>query len=538
MSDTPAESFESSPRRSRKSRLRAVPDVGTLPPHDIEAEEYLLSCCLMDGAEVVPLCLAAKFTAATFYDTKHGLVFAQIAALYAAQQPVAIDVVATALKQSGELDLIGGYAFLTQVSSRIPTVAQARFFLERVRATWIRRQIIDRAQRLREAAMLESTVAEPLAEWLSPHVVWFENALARLSHGGRGDVYTLERRIAEVRADVKLRAEGKEDRAGWVWTGFSAFDDLTRDNCLRPFNSLEEDGIVLVGGGSSHGKSVLMRQFAGQALLTGQRVLVYTLETSVKGFIRSLAASWAGVNLLMLDRTPPDLLQKFDDHCAELAEMADKRLFVFQNEPGSEILTIEALARHARSFSMRHGAPQLMLMDYLQRLDTKKRYNSGEQRVAHVSHGFQDLQRELMCCAIGGAQFNETSLAEMRTVKRDENGKVIHSIPTRGALRESQSLYHDADVALFLYRPPEDCRGSEQTGDSVLTPETWIVQAKRRNGRLGICRCWFEKRFGRFRELKSEDIAGELSAGVAATGTIPAGARISKRDYHREGGRA
>jgi hypothetical protein len=38
--------------------------------------------------------------------------------------------------------------------------------------------------------------------------------------------YTMERRIDELRADVKLRAAGKEDRSGWIWTGFSAFDDL------------------------------------------------------------------------------------------------------------------------------------------------------------------------------------------------------------------------------------------------------------------------------------------------------------------------
>lgn len=507
-------------------------------PHDLEAEENLLSCCLLDPAEMLPLCLVAKFKFETFYVAAHGMIFRQMIAMHEAQQPVGADTLATALKQVGELDAIGGYAMLAQVSSKQPTVAQAKFFLERVRATWIRRQIIDRAKRLVESAQTEVPVNEPLAEWLSPHVVWFGNALARLAHGGRGDVYTLEKRIAEVRADVKLRATGQEDRTGWVWTGFKAFDDLTRDSCLRPFNSLEEDGVVLVGGGSSHGKSVLMRQWAGEALTTGQRVLVYTLETSVKGFIRSLAASWAGVNLLMLDRTPRDLLEKFDAHCAELAEVANKRLFVFQNEPGSEIATIEDLGRHARGFAMRHGAPHFLLMDYLQRLDTKKRYNTGEQRVAHVSHGFQDLQRELECCAMGGAQFNETALADMRNVKRDEDGRIIHQLPTRGAFRESQSLYHDADVALLLYRPPEDCRGADQTASGVLTPETWIVQDKRRNGRLGVCRCWFEKRFGRFREVSGADAAAADASSTAATGTVAPGSRVSKRDWRKEGGRS
>lgn len=509
-------------------------------PHDLEAEEYLLSCCLLDPAEIVPLCQAARFVPGTFYDPKHALVFEQLLALYDTQQPVAIDTVATALKQAGNLDQVGGYPFLAQVSSRIPTTAQARFFLERVRRVWIRRQIIARAQQLAEAALAEVRVEEPLAEWLSPHVVWFENALARLSHGGRGDVFTVKKRIGEMVADMKLRAEGKEDRAGWVWTGFAAFDDLDRlgDRCLRPFNSLDEDGIVLVGGGSSHGKSVLMRQWAGQALITGQRVLVYSLETSVKGFCRSLAASWAGVNLLAFNRTPKDLRDKFYEYAAELEELADKRLFIFQNEAGSAIATIEQLGTHARRWAMQHGTPQLLVMDYLQRLDTKKRYNTGEQRVAHVSHGFQELQRELGCCAMGGAQFNESALAEMRAIKRDENDKLIHALPTRGALRESQALYHDCDVAIFLYRPPEDCRGANQTDSAVLTPEMWLVQDKRRNGTLGICRCWFEKKFGRFRELSAGDVAVAQNAATTATGTVAPGQRVAKRDYRREGGQS
>jgi hypothetical protein len=64
----------------------------------------------------------------------------------------------------------------------------------------------------------------------------------------------------------------------------------------------------------------------------------------------------------------------------------------------------------------------------------------------------------------------------------------------------------------------------------------WLVQDKRRNGTLGICRCWFEKKFGRFRELGAEDIAVAHQAATHATGTLAPGQRVSKRDYQRENG--
>src|SRR5580692_7236748 len=44
-------------------------------PHSIEAEEYLLSCCLIDGAEVVGRCLTSRITPASFFLPAHGLVF-------------------------------------------------------------------------------------------------------------------------------------------------------------------------------------------------------------------------------------------------------------------------------------------------------------------------------------------------------------------------------------------------------------------------------------------------------------------------------
>ena len=516
------------PRRRKRSLV--TEGLGLLP-HSVDAEEQLLACVLLDGPDLMPRCLAARLKADSFYIAAHGIVYERLLALHERGLPTEIGVLAEEMKTAGELEAVGGYAFLGQISKRVPTTAQAGFFLEKVRELWILRQIIRRAATLKEEA--QHYAGESLAELMSPHVQWFNDAQLRVAAGGRGEIASLAARIGEVREDVKLRAAGKEDRTGWIWTGFSAFDDLSKDDCLRPFNSLEEDGIVLVGGGSSHGKSVLMRQFAGEALRTGQRVAVYSLETSVKGFCRSLAASWAGVNLLMLARTPPDLLKKFDEHLEELTELADRRLFVFQNEAGSAIAKIEDLARHARQHAMRHGTPHLMIVDYLQRLDTDKRYNSGEQRVATVAHFTQELQRDLGCCLIGGAQFNETALADMRNVKRDADGKIIHSLPTRGALRESQALYHDADVALFLYRPPEDCRGADQTAAHVPTPEMWIVQDKRRNGRLGIQRLWFEKRFGRFRELGASEAGSGISAGA---GTVPAGARVSKTDF-RNGGR-
>lgn len=118
------------------------PTLGRTLPHSLEAEEFLLSSCLLDGTEMVERCLEAKVTVDSFYDSKHGVVFAQLVDLYERRVPIDVAVVAEELKTARKLDQIGGYAFLAQVSSRVPTTVQAGYFIEKVREQALLRAFI------------------------------------------------------------------------------------------------------------------------------------------------------------------------------------------------------------------------------------------------------------------------------------------------------------------------------------------------------------------------------------------------------------
>src|ERR1700679_898318 len=82
-------------------------------PHSIEAEEYLLSCCLIDGAEVVARCMEARISPESFYVPAHGLIFEKLLDLYNRQVPIDVAVLGEELKTAKQLETIGGYAFLT-----------------------------------------------------------------------------------------------------------------------------------------------------------------------------------------------------------------------------------------------------------------------------------------------------------------------------------------------------------------------------------------------------------------------------------------
>ena len=106
--------------------------VGRVLPHSLEAEEHLLSSIFIDGPDVLTRAEAAGITADSLYDPKHGIVYAGMRRLMAAGVEISPGTLAEELKTARELDQVGGYAFLTQVSGRVPTTAQAGYFIEKV----------------------------------------------------------------------------------------------------------------------------------------------------------------------------------------------------------------------------------------------------------------------------------------------------------------------------------------------------------------------------------------------------------------------
>jgi replicative DNA helicase len=510
MSTAPATSADT-PRRT----LQTVPEVGRALPHSLEAEEALLALLLTYPDEVFPLCRTAKFSAKSFYEAKHGTIYAAVAALGEAQKPIDLATVAERLRETGELEPIGGYATLAQVTAYQGTSARARHWIDQVRKLWILRQTIRRVAEITEKCY--AYAGEPFAEFFAPHSAWFQTALARARLGDRGSIDTLAESVDRISSDIAARAAGTEDRSGWIYTGFPEFDDVDSPSCMFPFGSAREDGNVIIGGGSSMGKSVLMRNLADVAIQRGQRVLVYTLETSRDGFVEALAAGRARVNLRTLARAPRDHVERLQASLAEVKTSADKRLFVFEGADDPSLRHIEGICAHARAWCAQHGTPHLIVLDYLQLVGTiNAKCRSREQEVAHVSHSWQALQRELGCVTLGGAQLNEAALAPLRVRKTDKEGRVVHEVPTRGALRESQALYHDADIVIFLHLPVEDCTGRDQTTGDVSRPEMWLVVDKRRNGTRSRVVTWFDKQFGRF-----EPKSAAMRPAPASTGARP-----------------
>lgn len=496
-------------------------------PHSDQAEAAVLASILIDttpSAWAIAQQCGVKPPA--FFNPRNRVVCECIAELFSrGEAAVDVAMVQAELCASNRLDEAGGLDHLLAISSVVPTSAQVRHFSEIVKLLWD----------LRHCVALAGSLREKVAAFDGDREAWVQAVSGigsrLITLGKRSALKLVADHVGDVADAVRKRAAGTVDKSGWLDSSLPTFNAK-----CKPYNSgLQDDGLVLVGGGSGTGKSVWLRQEAWAALKQGKAVVFISRETGTRGVMAMLAAAEVGVDLNNLDRELPERLVAYYAELDRIrTELADRRLFVIQQEPATPITYIEDVVELLRAHVHRYGVPAMVCVDYLQLFETRKRTPSREQTVAVVSHAIQAAQREYGCVFLIAAQLNEAGLAEMRLVRRDEQGKVIHRMPKPGDLRESQGMYHDADRVIFLYRPPVNCRDEDQTSPGVPKPEVWIYQEKRRSGGIFYVRTWFEKRYTRFVELtRAEQIESEGSQKSPFTAPAPSGP-LSKADFKKQ----
>ena len=133
-------------------------------PHSDEAEEYLLSAILIDGADSIDRCERAGLAPSAFFSPANRIIFECLQSLHARKQPLDAAILAEELKRTNRLNDIGGFAYIAQVSSRIPTTAQLPYFIERVSELSRARAIIAFSSRLSEVAQNPDALLDELAK--------------------------------------------------------------------------------------------------------------------------------------------------------------------------------------------------------------------------------------------------------------------------------------------------------------------------------------------------------------------------------------
>lgn len=236
---------------------------GRVPPHSVQAEEQLLSACLMDGGDALMRCEDGKIRPESFYVPANRAIYTKLLQIKAAKLPIDIAVLAEALKESRELDELGGYAYLTRISGLIPTTAGASFFIAKVREL----------ARLRETIRACTDAVERCYGYTGPED--FPSIIAPLSVVWEEDASLIE--LAEAR---RVRHD-KPPKAAEVILSIAGRPVATQGNLMAMIAQAKAGKTTSIGGAmtailASDGLAKPKADTLGwSAAPIGHRVLIY-----------------------------------------------------------------------------------------------------------------------------------------------------------------------------------------------------------------------------------------------------------------------
>jgi replicative DNA helicase len=166
------------------------------------------------------------------------------------------------------------------------------------------------------------------------------------------------------------------------------------------------------------------------------------------------------------------------------ARLHDAKLFI-DDTPAVGILEMRAKCRRLK---LEHGL-DMVVIDYLQLMQGRGRFESRQQELASISRAIKILAKEL-----------EVPIVALSQLSRAPETRGDHR-PQLSDLRESGALEQDADVVMFIFRDDMYAVEGERNPETEGTAE--IIIGKQRNGPTGSVRLAFLKQYTRFENLAS-----------------------------------
>ena len=418
-------------------------------PFSEDAEQSVLGAVLLGGAGVLDM-IEQPLRAEDFFVVGHGLIWAAIARLVAADKPADLITVTEALRDGGLLDKVGGAAYVGELSFGAPSDANVDAYAQIIHHHRCRRIGITIASDIKQLALAGSTQSA------DDFALQVEQMIMPLSTGQTGGWESIADVAARQMKTLDELLNGDRKMVG-LSTGFAELDAIVL--------GLQKGDLVILGGRPSMGKTQLAVDAISSAIFAGGSAGIFTMEMPNEQIFTRMAAGASTTQLMRLRQGSlnADEQQRFFAAATELST-----LNCWMDQTGR--LTAQELRRRARQLASKAkaaGAPlQLLVVDYLQLAEGSSGGGNRTNDVGEISRSLKAIAKELAIPVLALSQLNRG--LEQRTDKR----------PKLSDLRESGAIEQDADVIMFVYR-------DVVYNDDADPGAAEVIVAKQRNGPTG-----------------------------------------------------
>ena len=436
-----------------------------VPPQDIEAEKSLLGSLMLDKEAITKV--ADMLHPEDFYKRNHQYIYQVVEDLFTRGEPIDLIAISSKLQERGQLENMGGTAYLTELINTVPTSSHVLTYAKIVQKKRILRDLISTGTEISMMGFDEEEEPDDLLDSAERKIFGITQKNLTQSF------LPIKPYLAEAFERIERISKQKGALRG-VSTGFNGLDSL--------LSGLQPSDLVILAARPSMGKSSLALDIAKNVALKEKKAVgIFSLEMSKDQLIDRLISSESNIDswklrqgMLSADGEQNDFV------CIQhaLGTLSEAPIFI-DDASSCSVLQMRAMARRLQAS---HGLG-LIVVDYLQLIEPNNKILNSVQQITEISRQLKGLARELNIPVLALSQLSRA--VEQRTPK----------VPRLSDLRDSGAIEQDADVVLFIYR--EDVYQEESPRKGVAD----IIIAKHRNGPIGRVELFFDKQRACFRNI-------------------------------------
>lgn len=446
--------------------------LGKLPPQALDLEEAVLGALMIekDALSAVVDILKPE----SFYKDAHQKIYNAILTLFANSEPIDMLTVTQQLRKTGEIELIGGGGYISELTVRVNSAANIEYHARIITEHSLKRGVISLASEALRMAFEDTTDVFGLLDQTEQALFSLTESNIRKNYADMGTIV----RQALNEMETKKNQEGLTG----IPSGFTNLDRLT--------SGWQPTELIILAARPAMGKTAfVVSALRNAAVDHGKPVAIFSLEMSSVQLVNRLISAEAEIDSEKIRKgtLAPHEWQQLHHKIQRLTEAP---IFI-DDTPALSILELRAKCRRLKA---QHDI-QMVVIDYLQLMsgDTSGRGGGGnrEQEIASISRALKNLAKELNVPVIALSQLS-------RAVETRGGDKK----PQLSDLRESGSIEQDADMVCFLYRPEYYNITQDEAGNSTQGIGEVIV-AKNRSGSLDTIQLRFIAKYTKFCDLDS-----------------------------------
>jgi replicative DNA helicase len=431
-------------------------------PDNLDAERFVLGAVM--SSESAFLQVAGTLSADDFSLEKHKRIFLRMTELHERGERIDRVTLANELMKHGQLQSVDGLSYLVTLDDGLPQLYNIESYVSIVKEKSLLRRIIMVSQDTINRCM---AAGENPAEILGAA----EDAFMKL-----GDVQSksslaspvqiLEEYEGGINAflDTSRRVKGTS-------TGFLKFDEMT--------GGLREGELFILAARPAMGKTALALNIAQHIASNKKAVAVFSLEMSKESLLTRMlcASAYVDQQRFRAGYLNAEERQKLQE---ALHRLVESPLYI-DDSAGTNLMDVHSKIRRLQA----EHELGLVVIDYLQLMQGRGRFENRVQEISSLSRGFKLLSKELRVPFLVLSQLSrapETRPGDHRPMLSD--------------LRESGSIEQDADMVAFIFRE-EVYRPDKESLKGIAE----LILAKQRNGPTGRIKLAFLNRYTKFENL-------------------------------------